>query len=70
MARIAQENAFAEARDYAVELRRKAPLRENEFQLSHRSKRLADGIAISPQPVRKFAQDAVNFARFFLEQPH
>ena len=67
---LAQQQPFAEARDDAIELDRKARLGEDQIQLRHNCQRLADGIGVAAQTVRHFEQDAVDFAGFLFAQPH
>ncbi len=70
MARLAQQQPLAEARDGAIEFDRKARLGEDQIQLRHHDQRLADGIGVAAQAVRHLEQDAMHFSRFLFAQPH
>ena len=70
MARVAQQQPLAEARNGAIELDGEARLGEDQFELAHGDQGLADGIGVAAQAVGHLAQDAVDLAGLFLGQPH
>src|SRR6266700_8053432 len=70
MARVAEKQAVAEPRDGAIEFGGEAAFCEDQFQLRHGDKGLADGIAIASQMVRYFEEDAVDFAHFLFGEAH
>ena len=70
MARIAQQQAVAEAGNGAVEFGGEAGLAEDQLELRHGDQRLADGIAVAAQAAGDFDQDAKNFAHLFFGEAH